>query len=340
MAGKRKNPGDAWMPPRVYRGKSSYEWHPMGGGSITLCPLLGGDTETEATKAAVWAAYAKAKETPDQTRNMQGLITLFHKSAQFAQLSLNTKADYNHYSKRINRVFGDMLPTEIKPPHIRQFMDAMAAKGIIVQANRHHSYLSVLFGWGIEHEWCETNPAKQVRKFREAPRDRYIEDWEYVIPYDISLESSYPYLAPMMEIAYLCRARSTEVLKLTEHDLLPEGIYLKRAKKSASEITGWTDRLRKAIALARSLFPDAPIHTTRPLIHDKTGKAIPREAFKTAWGRIMNKSLESGKLKERFTFHDIKAKGVTDHADKASGHKTKKMQAVYDRKPSVTMSTK
>lgn len=46
------------------------------------------------------------------------------------------------------------------------------------------------------------------------------------------------------------------------------------------------------------------------------------------------------RLKERFTFHDIKAKGVTDHDKKASGHKTKKMQAVYDRKPGVVAPTK
>lgn len=44
--------------------------------------------------------------------------------------------------------------------------------------------------------------------------------------------------------------------------------------------------------------------------------------------------------KERFTFHDIKAKGVTDHELKASGHRTKKMLEVYDRKPAMVPSTK
>ncbi len=45
-------------------------------------------------------------------------------------------------------------------------------------------------------------------------------------------------------------------------------------------------------------------------------------------------------LKERFTFHDIKAKGVTDHEDKYAGHRSKKMQAVYDRKPSIREATR
>ena len=46
------------------------------------------------------------------------------------------------------------------------------------------------------------------------------------------------------------------------------------------------------------------------------------------------------KLKESFTFHDIKAKGVTDHATKASGHRSKKMLAVYDRKPDIINATR
>ncbi len=38
---------------------------------------------------------------------------------------------------------------------------------------------------------------------------------------------------------------------------------------------------------------------------------------------------------ERFTLHDLKAKGITDSKDKAKagGHKDPKMIAVYDRLP-------
>ena len=53
----------------------------------------------------------------------------------------------------------------------------------------------------------------------------------------------------------------------------------------------------------------------------------------------MNLALGSG-LKERFTYHDVKAKGVSDHAKKAGGHKSKKMAAVYDRKPDVMEPTR
>lgn len=101
-----------------------------------------------------------------------------------------------------------------------------------------------------------------------------------------------------------------------------------------NEITGWTPRLQKAVDDARRLTsPDAPTRINdQPLFRDKTGAPISESARKSAWRRIINKAKEEGLsidgrrvyLKESFTYHDIKAKGVTDHDSKASGHRKKK----------------
>jgi integrase len=339
MVGDRKNKADKWLPPRVYRGRKSYEWHPKGGGSIKLLERPADGIECEQVKSAVWAAYAEQVEKPPKADDMAALVDAFHASPQFIQLSALTQRDYLQYSKRITRVFGEIEPSDMTAPMIRNFMDALAGQGKTVAANRHHSYLSVLFSWGIERAWCVENPAKQVRKFRELSRDRYIEDWEFDLVKNVARKSAYPYIAPFMELAYLCRGRSGEIRALTEKDVTEEGIYLKRAKGSSSEITGYSDRLHAALAEARSLFPSSAVLISRPLIHSKTGEPIPAESLKTAFNRVMHKAMESG-LKEWFTLHDVKAKGISDHSTKASGHKTKKMQAVYDRKPSVTPATK
>jgi site-specific recombinase XerD len=339
MTRKRAASSDNWLPSRVYRGRKSYEFHPKGGGSIVLCARPADGIETELIKSCVWAAYKKIVSEPIKPDDMSRLIEAFHKSAQYRQLAVNTQRDYLQYSKRIIRVFGHMEPGDIKAPHIRQFMDAMNEQNKPVAANRHHSYLSVLFGWGIAYSYCTENPAKQVRKFREEARDRYIEDWEYDLVLNIARQSSYPYIAPMMELAYLCRARSIEVLAFTEANISEEGIFLNRAKGSNNEITAWSERLHKAVAEARALFPNAPASIKRPLIHSKTGMAIPRESFKTAWQRVIAQALRSG-LTERFTYHDVKAKAVTDHAKHFAGHKTKKMEAVYNRKPDIIAPTR
>ena len=55
--------------------------------------------------------------------------------------------------------------------------------------------------------------------------------------------------------------------------------------------------------------------------------------------RGFQRALKNG-LKTSFTFHDIKAKGVSDHETKHSGHKTESMRQVYDRKLARVNSTK
>ena len=53
MAGKRKNPADSWMPPRVYRGKAAYEFRTKDNKAVRLCAL-------NESQASVWLAYEKA----------------------------------------------------------------------------------------------------------------------------------------------------------------------------------------------------------------------------------------------------------------------------------------
>lgn len=79
----RKNKDDAWMPPRVYMGRSAYEFHPINGGNIRLC-------DKTATQAQVWAAWeALINERPDTT-TLAGLVERFLKSADFFGLAVET----------------------------------------------------------------------------------------------------------------------------------------------------------------------------------------------------------------------------------------------------------
>ena len=158
-----------------------------------------------------------------------------------------------------------------------------------------------------------------------------------MILYKIAQESAYPWIAPMMEIAYLCRMGAIEVRSLTESDLLEEGVFVERRKDSMNEITKWSPRLLKAISDASNLRKSTT--ENRLLFVSSSNGSILKTSFDSAWRRIRSKSLENG-LTKSFNFHDLKAKGVTDHTEKASGHRSKKMQAVYDRKPSLIDATR
>ena len=67
------------------------------------------------------------------------------------------------------------------------------------------------------------------------------------------------------------------------------------------------------------------------VVHDRGGQAIEESAFDSAWKRLIKKASKEGV--EHFTFHDLKAQGESDAKDKRlSGHKTPRMQALYNRK--------
>lgn len=60
-------------------------------------------------------------------------------------------------------------------------------------------------------------------------------------------------------------------------------------------------------------------------------------------GDVFDKrSIEEGGDGEEngLTFHDIKAKGVTDHVNHHSGHLSAKIKAVYNRKPKLVKATR
>ncbi|MBL4799311.1 MAG: hypothetical protein JKY50_18050 [Oleispira sp.] len=229
-----------------------------------------------------------------------------------------------------------MEPKAVTPLLVRKFMDKLGDR-VESTANRCHTVLSTVFGWGYERNMVLVNPVLGIKKHKEKPRSRNIEDWGFDLVYKIAQGNSYPWIAPMMEIAYLCRMRAIEVRSLTESDLLKEGALVERRKNSMNEITKWSPRLRKAISDASKLRKS----TTEDglLFVSSSNGSIPKTNFDSAWRRIRTKALEND-LTESFNFHDLKAKRVTDHSEKASGHKSKKMQAVYDRKPNLIEATR
>lgn len=353
MGRPRKNPDD-WLPPRVYRHKDGYRWQPKGGGSVLLLPYQrdrhGCLHEPVGVQRRVIAAFeqaAKAYLAPEPQQTLSAVLEEYFRSREFLRKSKNTQDDYRHYAKKITFVFGHMEPRRIKRSHIRSFMDDIAAGGAEVQANRHSSFLSTLLGWAYDRDYVDNNVAFRMSKFPETPRDRYVEDWELDLVYTLALERGYAHMAAIIELAYLCRIRGIEARALTLDSLTPDGVTVIRTKGSRPEVTGWSPRLRAAVDLAMSTH--RPGIVTKALIRSpKGGRPISKAAYRSAHTRLLNWAIEEGievrgqriKLKERFGFHDLKAKGVTDHKDKEGGHRSKKMQAVYDRLPNIIEATR
>ena len=298
-----------------------------------------------ATDREVWVAYLRVT---DHTNGTLGwLLKQYHESKQFVDLSPKTKLEYEGYRLKIEsrpvKLYGTFGMTPygaIKKTTIRRYLDSYTDRNgrlAPVAANRHIQYLKSVFSWAIQrHDAVRNNPCEKVTLNKETPRTRYITDEEYTVAITIAMEGGSPYLAAFMELAVLCRARRTEIGSLTHAHLTHEGIILNRAKGSEGEITTWTPRLRGAVAYAKSLYPDAvtPI-TGAYLIHNKHGQPITKNGFDSAWRRLMDKVEATGI--PRFTGHDCKAKGVSDHKDHAGV--SERMKKVYVRKLSKVEAT-
>ena len=316
------------LPKYVYLAKGRYIYKLWQEGRFqketVLCP---GD----APISEVWKAYEALTAEKSLPRTLTWLIEQFLSSAQFKQLSANTQHDYRKYARHITEAstkagpFGVVLVDRLTPGVIRRYVDKRS-EFAPVQANRELSLLKRVFGWACERDMINTNPAQPVRRNAEKARDTYITDSQYAYVYERAEKPWY--LRPAMEIAYLCRARKSEVLDLRLDDLLDEGLRIRRRKGSRTTIVRWSQRLRAAVNVC--LNRPSKIKSVF-LIHDASGQRILETTFDTSWQRF-NQTLGE----HRIRFHDIKAKGVTDDQNdkqRGAGHKSAAMTGVYDRKP-------
>lgn len=328
MPRKRTDPKTNWLPPRVYKGKSAYEFRPKGGGCIRLCGL-------DAPRSTVYKQYERHAHE-DLAITVSGLVTEYFDSADYQDKSEHTRSDYLKNAKNINKVFGRMLPDSVKPFHVRQYMDKRGKKSR-VQANREHSFFRVVFSWAYERGLVKTNPCKGVRQFTEKNRDRYITDAEYSALYDLAPD----HVKVAMEISYLCAARISDVLKLKWTDVKRDGVFIQQGKTGKKQIKAWTNRLEDALRNAKRLckLPN----TTAFVVCQTNGKQYSYDGFRTGWKKAMDALKETG-MDTDFTFHDIKAKSISDFEgsvrdkQRFSGHKTEAQVNAYDRKVEVVPS--
>lgn len=255
----------------------------------------------------------------------------FLASADFADLAPRTQKDYHAHEKYILAVFGEAEAKTIKPEHIRRYMDARGKKSR-VQANHEHSSMSRVFRWSYQRGYVPGNPCVGVDKYPKPQRDRYITDEEYLAIY----EHATPAVRAAMEIAYLCAARVSDVLKMDWNQIMDKGIFIQQGKTGIKQIKAWSERLHEAIDICRLWGENGAV------IKTMYGERYSYKGFNEAWRKARNLAGNSLGRPLDCTFHDLKAKGISDYEgtgkdkQKFSGHKTESQVLVYDRKIKVS----
>ena len=236
--GRKRKTGQN-LPPYVYRGKSAYEWHIREAGVkkrvVRLCSL-------DAPVSEIWKAWEDAQSRPSYT--LGWLLQEYQKSPQFTGESASIQAikRKGNYVKKIlcyprgnGKTFESAPLDKITPGVIRKYLDARAADGAAVSGNREKALISAAWNWALERDMVRwPNPCRNVKRNTEKPRDRYVTDQEYESAYSLALQSSTPYLAVAMEMAYLCRMRKGEILSSSRAQILEDGFDTLRTKGSRS----------------------------------------------------------------------------------------------------------
>lgn len=336
---------DAALPQYVQRkpDRNRVIWREyLGSGKFGRVVMLrdpaGRPLPASASHREILAAY-NGQVAGSPGRTLGWLLDLYLSSPQFAARAEKTQKAYKIHADTIRshpvtngRTLGEAPLKALRPPTFSRYRDARSDTP--VAANRELQFIRAVFSWGIEYGHTDGNPAKGVRLNPAQSRDRYIEDWEFELVQRCGSDT----LAVIMELAYLLRARIGEVLDLRRSDLCDTGVLVRRTKGSRSETTRWSDRLREAVRAAQAINRGV---LSPYLLHDKRGSPLSYPAVRSAFVRALEKAERAApRLRQRFTLHDIKAKGITDHKNHHGGHRSARMRDVYVRRAEEVDSTR
>lgn len=241
------------------------------------------------------------------------------------RLAPRTQRDYAEHVKKLREVFGNMPPRSIRPVHIAEYL-RLRGQDAPIQANREVAVLSVVFAFAMQWGYVDRNPCVGVKRHPEKGRDRYITDAEFAAVQATAGEL----LSTVMEFAYITAMRKGDILSLRLDQITTEGIIVKQGKTGKRQLFPWTPDLRRVVDRAKALpRPIRGLH----LFCTRRGQPYTVTGFNAMWNRVQVKWAASGA--QRFTFHDIRAKALTDakrqglDAQKLAGHASPAMTEHY-----------
>ncbi len=205
----------------------------------------------------------------------------------------------------------------ITPQLVYQYLDAVAKSRTMNVANAQLKMINNILGFAVRLGIISANPIKgEVAYFGKRDglkkeRDRYVEDWELIA----WQEKATPVQKAFAAIVMLTGARKSDVLQIVLQDVREDGLRVMDRKNSQATMFRWTDALRTAVDIARSLRSGDSmfLFTNRDgnCYVDTNGRTGP---FDKAWRRTMKLAIddEANPLKESFTRHDLRAKVGSD----------------------------
>ncbi|MDM8357521.1 tyrosine-type recombinase/integrase [Pandoraea communis] len=241
-----------------------------------------------------------------------------------------TQRDNTRELEPLRYFFSKALLSEIKPLHIRQYMDwrpqwgqvktkienearakagepplKMPALGGNVRANREKALFSHM--WNKAREWGYTdlpNPCAGVKGYRETGRNVYIDDDMYTRVYKAASQP----LRDAMDLAYLTGQRPSDALKLADTDIKEGALWLRQDKTGTPLRISIEGELKEVIDRINAGKTANKVRAFA-LVCDESGKPLGARALRTMFD---DARAEAGIEKSAFQFRDLRAKAATE----------------------------
>jgi len=270
-----------------------------------------------------------------------------------------TRKDERRRDRDIADAFPTWTPEQLDAPAISTFLGQFTATPRTFNAYRAQIRELMRFAEEKGRRPAGTNPTAAIRTMKTPPRGRYITDGELrrikvaaidrhesVLKPGRMLENeSGRMLCALIDMAYLTGQAIGDLLALEWADFLADGIYFARSKvehtTGSRVVIEWTPRLRELEARLRRMRKERRGFGAAVFVK-RSGEPYTYDGVASAWNRSRSRAGISG-----CTFHDIKAKALTDKEERegmraasAMGqHSTEAQTADYVRRKKARKTT-
>ncbi len=314
MAGRRKN-NPLGLEPRVYANHGAFYYVHRDG----RWEKLGIDIEKANERAKLYNDSKGLFGTMEYWLDM--FIVDCEERVKGGTLAQRTLDDYTADIRPLKVYFAaPMLPTDIEPNHVQEYLEIGAKAGRPVRANREKACLSSCMSWlirtgkvdGLKLNLCMR--ASGIKRNSEKKRERYVTHDEYrdvfaVAPLQVQA---------MMEITYRTLQRpESDIIYWTIANLpFKDGKRIIRNKQNKTGKTVDIEIASDLEPLIDRLMGDIP-KIGRPLICTNLGKQYTYDGLSSMLKRaigVVNKAMAKKGLEKipPFGFRDLKGKGATD----------------------------
>lgn len=298
---------------------------------------------------AFYVALAELKKRAAGVGNMPALIADWEVEVMPAHAE-KTRKDERARNKIIAEQFVEFRPEDVETPDCSEFLQQFRHMPRTFNAYRAQLRELLRFAEEKGRRPAGTNPTQSIRTMRTPPRTRYITDSEIrrikvaamrdgrrADQTDGETTRSGPMLCALVDMAYLTAQPIGDLLKLDWKQFGPDGIVFARSKvekTTGAKVTiEWTARLRDVERRLKALRKERRAFGGRVFVTQE-GEPLTYWGAASAWKRAMKRAGVKG-----CTFHDIRAKALTDkearegmqEARKQGTHATEQQTATYIR---------